>query len=221
MNPDLLQSLAVTASLAAITTACLMLLTPPLAWWLARTRHPVRPLVEALVALPLVLPPTVLGFYLLLFMSRDGILGGLWHTATGESLAFTFSALVIGSVVYSLPFVAQPIAASFRTTEPGLLDAASVLGFSPRQRFLRIVLPVHRRALLAGAVLGFAHTIGEFGIVLMIGGNIPGETRVLSILLFDQVEALNYASAHLTAGILLLISLITLTFTYAYLRRES
>ena len=131
------------------------------------------------------------------------------------------TALVIGSVIYSLPFVTQPVAASFRNTESGLLDAASVLGFSPTQRFLRIVLPVHRRALLAGAVLGFAHTVGEFGIVLMIGGNIPGETRVLSILLFDQVETLDYAGAHLTAAVLLLISLITLTLTYGYLRRDS
>ena len=190
MNADLLQSLGVTLLLAAATTLILLLIAPPLAWWLARTRHRSRPFLEALVALPLVLPPTVLGFYLLLAMAGDGLLGQLWTTLTGDPLAFTFAGLVIGSVIYSLPFVSQPLTTSFRNTDAVLLDAATLLGSSPVERFFRLVLPLHRRALIAAAVLGFAHTLGEFGIVLMIGGNIPGETRVLSILLFDQVETL-------------------------------
>jgi molybdate transport system permease protein len=220
VSADLLQSLGVTLALAIATTALLMLLAPPLAWWLARTESAARPFVEALVAVPLVLPPTVLGFYLLLAFAGDGVLGSLWIRLTGESLAFTFTALVIGSVIYSLPFVSQPVAASFRTTDAGLMDAASLLGMSPFRRFVRIVLPLHARALTAGGVLGFAHTVGEFGIVLMIGGNIPGETRVLSILLFDQVETLDYEAAHITAALLLAFALVTLTATYTLMRRE-
>lgn len=211
---DTLLAAAVSLSLATVTTVLLMLLSPPLAWWLARTRSRARSLVEALVALPLVLPPTVIGFYLLLGMAPDGFLGASWHAATGRALAFSFSGLVIGSLVYSLPFVVQPLSASFRTVDPGLLEAAAALGASPRRRFLTLILPMHRRALLAAAVLGFAHTVGEFGIVLMIGGNIPGETRVLSIALFDQVEALRYADAHATAGLLVTFAVATLILVY-------
>jgi molybdate transport system permease protein len=217
---DLLQSLGVSLALALITTVILLLLTPPLAWWLARSSNRLRAPVEALVALPMVLPPTVLGFYLLLAMAGDGFLGRLWHGATAAPLAFTFSGLVIGSVIYSLPFACQPLTASFRTTSDTLLEAAALLGDSPARRFLRLVLPLHRRALVAAGVLGFAHTLGEFGIVLMIGGNIPGETRVLSILLFDQVESLNYAAAHITALLLLGFSLLALTLTYSTLSRR-
>ncbi len=220
MIDDLASSLLLTLALASVTCMALLLLAPPLAWWLARSQRRWTPLVEALVALPLVLPPTVLGFYLLLAMAGDGWLGGLWMQITGQPLAFTFAGLVIASIIYSLPFVAQPLTASFRNTPAELLDAATLMGVSPRRRFLRFMLPMHKRALAASAVLGFAHTVGEFGIVLMIGGNIPGETRVLSILLFDQVESLNYADAHLTAGILLLISLILLSLTYAALHRR-
>jgi molybdate transport system permease protein len=205
---------AVSLSLATITTVLLLLVSPPLAWWLARTRSRARSLVEALVALPLVLPPTVIGFYLLLAMAPDGFLGAGWHAATGQALAFSFSGLVIGSLLYSLPFVVQPLSASFRTVDPGLLEAAAALGADPRRRFLTLVLPMHRRALLAAAVLGFAHTVGEFGIVLMIGGNIPGETRVLSIALFDQVEAMRYADAHVTAGLLVAFAIATLVLVY-------
>ena len=218
VTEDLLSSLAVTGALAAIVTLVLLVIALPLSWWLARTRHRAAALVEALVALPLVLPPTVLGFYLLLAMADQAWLGVAWRGLTGQPLAFTFAGLVIASIVYSLPFVSQPLTSSFRNTPRELLDAASVMGISPTARFLRLMLPLHRRALVAAAVLGFAHTVGEFGIVLMIGGNIPGETRVLSILLFDQVESLNYASAHLTAGILLVSSLVALTFTYGSLR---
>ena len=220
MAEDVLASLTLTAALAATTTVALLILAPPLAWWLAHTRRRGASLVEALVALPLVLPPTVLGFYLLLAMAEDAWLGASWHSLTGQPLAFTFSGLVLASIIYSLPFAAQPLTASFRNTPTELLDAASVMGIAPATRFLRFMLPLHRRALVAAGVLGFAHTVGEFGIVLMIGGNIPGETRVLSILLFDQVESLDYASAHLTAAILLAASLTALTLTYGTLRRR-
>ena len=220
MAEDVLASLTLTAALAATTTVALLILAPPLAWWLAHTRRRGASLVEALVALPLVLPPTVLGFYLLLAMAEDAWLGASWHSLTRQPLAFTFSGLVLASIIYSLPFVAQPLTASFRNTPTELLDAASVMGIAPATRFLRFMLPLHRRALVAAGVLGFAHTVGEFGIVLMIGGNIPGETRVLSILLFDQVESLDYASAHLTAAILLAASLTALTLTYGTLRRR-
>ncbi len=211
---DTLIAAAVSLGLASVTTLLLLLMSPPLAWWLAQTRARSRPLVEALVALPLVLPPTVIGFYLLIAMAPDGFLGAGWHAATGRTLAFSFSGLVIGSLVYSLPFVVQPLSASFRTVDPGLLEAAAALGADPRRRFLTLVLPMHRRALLAAGVLGFAHTVGEFGIVLMIGGNIPGETRVLSIALFDQVEALRYADAHVTAGLLVTFAIATLVLVY-------
>ena len=213
-------SLVLTAALAAAATAALLILAPPLAWWLAHTKRRGASFVEALVALPLVLPPTVLGFYLLLAMAEDAWLGASWRSLTGQPLAFTFSGLVLASIVYSLPFVAQPLTASFRNTPAELLDAASVMGIAPASRFLRFMLPLHWRTLVAAGVLGFAHTVGEFGIVLMIGGNIPGETRVLSILLFDQVESLDYASAHLTAAILLAASLTALTLTYGTLRRR-
>lgn len=217
MTAELVQAGLLTFSLAAVTTVALMVLTPPLAWWLARTNNRLRPFIEALVALPLVLPPTVLGFYLLLAFA--GPAGDIWKWLTGAPLAFTFAGLVVGSIIYSLPFVSQPLTAAFRTTDTSLLEAAANLGASPASRFWRLVLPMHKRALVAAAVLGFAHTVGEFGIVLMIGGNIPGETRVLSILLFDQVESLEYDAAHTTALFLLILSAAALTFTYRLLRR--
>ena len=220
MDEGVAAALTLTAALAAATTLALLLIAPPLAWWLARSRRPAASLVEALVALPLVLPPTVLGFYLLLAMAEDAWLGEAWRALAGQPLAFTFSGLVIASIIYSLPFVSQPLTASFRNTPPELLDAAAVMGIGPAARFLRLMLPLHWRALTAAGVLGFAHTVGEFGIVLMIGGSIPGETRVLSILLFDQVESLDYGSAHLTAGLLLAFSLAALTLTYGVLRRR-
>ena len=207
---DTLLATAVSLSLATITTVLLLLMSPPLAWWLARTRSRARSLVEALVALPLVLPPTVIGFYLLLAMAPDGFLGAGWHAATGQALAFSFSGLVIGSLLYSLPFVVQPLSASFRTVDPGLLEAAAALGADPRRRFLTLILPMHRRALLAAAVLGFAHTVGEFGIVLMIGGNIPGKTRVVSTQIYGHVEAMEYAQAHWLAGGMVLFSFVVL-----------
>jgi molybdate transport system permease protein len=214
VNTELASAAAVTLALAAITTLILMATAPWLAWWLARSRSFFRPFIEALVALPLVLPPTVIGFYLLLALAPNSLIGGVWHGLTGESLVFSFSGLVVGSLIYSLPFVVQPLVASFRAMDPGLLEAGTALGASPMERFLVLVLPINARAMIAAAVLGFAHTIGEFGIVLMIGGNIRGETRVLSIALFDQVEALRYADAHVTAVVLVLLSVAALTVVY-------
>ena len=218
MDADILQAAWVTAALALTATAILLLLTPPLAWWLARTASKWRPLVEALTALPLVLPPTVLGFYLLLAMAPSGPLGYLAQALFDAPLAFTFAGLVIGSLLYSLPFVTGPLASAFRTTDAALLEAAASLGAAPAARFVRLVLPLHKRALVAAGVLGFAHTVGEFGIVLMIGGNIPGATRVLSIALYDRVEALDYSGAHVIAAGLLAFSLAVLTATYRWLR---
>ena len=215
---DIALSAWVTALLATVTTAVLLVIGPPLAWWLARTASRWRALVEALVALPLVLPPTVLGFYLLLALAPDGPIGALSEALGGGPLAFTFTGLVIGSIVYSLPFVTGPLTSAFRTTDGQLLEAAASLGASPSARFLRLVLPMHRRAFVAAGVLGFAHTVGEFGIVLMIGGNIPGETRVLSIALFDRVEMLDYGGAHVIAALLLTFAVVVLTFTYRWLR---
>ena len=218
IGADIAQAAWVTGALALVTTIALLLLTPPLAWWIARSPSKWRPPVEALAALPLVLPPTVLGFYLLLAMAPSGPLGALAGGLFGAPLAFTFAGLVIGSMIYSLPFVVGPLASAFRTTDSGLLEAAASLGVAPLRRFLTLVLPLHKRALIAAGVLGFAHTVGEFGIVLMIGGNIPGETRVLSIVLFDRVEMLEYGAAHVIAGGLLAFSLVVLTATYRWLR---
>jgi molybdate transport system permease protein len=214
LNGELVTAAGVTLSLAAITTSILLLTTPPLAWWLARSQSAYRPFVEALVALPLVLPPTVIGFYLLITLSPASAIGGAWQSLTGHSLVFSFTGLVIGSLIYSLPFVVQPLTASFRAMDPGLLEAATVLGAGRVARFMSLVLPLNRRALLAAGVLGFAHTVGEFGIVLMIGGNLRGETRVLSIALFNQVESLRYEDAHVTAMVLVALSLTALTFVY-------
>ena len=215
---DILQAAWVTGALALVSTLILLVVAPPLAWWIARTRSRWRAPVEALAALPLVLPPTVLGFYLLIFMAKDGPLGALWMAIFGAPLAFTFSGLVVGSAIYSLPLVTGPLATAFRGTDAGVLEAAASLGAGPAARFLRLLLPMHRKALVAAGTLGFAHTVGEFGIVLMIGGNIPGATRVLSIALFDRVEMLDYGAAHFIAAGLLAFSLVVLTFTYRSLR---
>jgi molybdate transport system permease protein len=214
VTAELLSAAAVTVALATITTLLLMAFAPAIAWWLSRSHARARAIVEALVALPLVLPPTVIGFYLLIAMAPTGFLGSPWLALTGRPLAFSFAGLVVGSVIYSLPFAVQPLTAAFRGMDLGLLDAATVLGASPRTRFFRLVLPLNRRALIAAAALCFAHTIGEFGIVLMIGGNIPGQTRVLSIALFDQVESLHYGEAHITAALLLVAAMLLLTFIY-------
>jgi molybdate transport system permease protein len=209
-----LDAIRLTFSLAAVTTVILLLLGTPLAWWLSRRRGPGTAIIEAVVALPLILPPTVLGFYLLLMFAPDTALGRAWEALTGSRLAFSFSALVIGSVIYSLPFVVQPLQSAFQRIPRGLLEAAATLGSTPADQFRSVVLPLARRSFVAAASLGFAHTVGEFGVVLMIGGNIPGETQVLSIALYDQVESLQFAEAHRLAAGLVLFSLVLLFLVY-------
>ena len=216
-----LEAIRLTIALAAVTTLVLLVLGTPLAWWLARQRSNAAALVEALVAVPLILPPTVLGFYLLLMLAPDTPLGRAWQQLTGSQLAFSFSALVIGSVVYSLPFVVQPLQSAFRRIPPATLQAAATLGASPADQFRSVVLPLSRRSFIVAASLGFAHTVGEFGIVLMIGGNIPGETQVLSIALYDQVESLQFAEAHRLAAGLILFSLGLLFLLYRGDRGDS
>jgi len=214
-----LAALGITLKLALLATLILLLLGTPLAWWLARGRGRARVVVDALVALPLVLPPTVLGFYLLIALGPEGPIGQLMQALGGRPLAFTFSGLVVGSVVYSLPFVVQPLRNAFAALGERPLEAAATLGASPRDRFFSVVLPMTRGGFLTAAVLGFAHTLGEFGVVLMIGGNIPGETQVLSIAIYDHVEALEYGRAHWLSGGLLLGSFLLLLGVYGLNRR--
>lgn len=201
--------------LAACTTLILMVIGTPLAWWLARSRARLRPVVETITALPLVLPPTVLGFYLLLAFSPNATLGQAWFQITGDSLAFSFSGLVIASCVYSLPFAVQPLQAAFETVGDAPLEAASTLGASPLDRFVTVATPLALRGYLTAAVLSFAHTVGEFGVVLMVGGNLPGETRVISIALYERVELMDYASAHQLSLILLAFAFSVLFLVYA------
>jgi len=212
-HPDIL-ALITTLKMAGLTTIILMLIGTPLAWYLAKMHSRAKVFIEALVALPLVLPPTVLGFYLLLVFSPQYLPGQLWQQATGQQLAFSFSAIVIGSVLYSLPFVVQPLQKAFEQLGDDLLEAAAMLGASAFDRFFTIVLPITKASFITAASLGFAHTVGEFGVVLMIGGNIPGETRVLSIALFDHVEAFDYAQAHIISISLVISSLVLLSLIY-------
>jgi molybdate transport system permease protein len=215
MSDPIWSAVWVTVKLASYSTLILLLIGSPLAWWLSRTRTRLKPLIEAAIALPLVLPPTVIGFYLLLTFAPHAPIGQFWLHLTGSQLAFSFAALVVGSVIYSLPFVVQPLQATFSAIPDSLLEAAGTLGANRRDRLLTIILPLSRQGLLAAASLGFAHTVGEFGIVLMIGGNIPGETQVLSIALYDQVEMLNYPTAQRIALTLVAASLVLLVIIYA------
>lgn len=212
-SPDLL-ALTVTLKMAALTTVILLLIGTPLAWFLAKMTSRFKVIIEAVVALPLVLPPTVLGFYLLISFSPQYLPGQMWQQVTGQQLAFSFSSIVIGSVLYSLPFVVQPLQKAFEQLGDPLLEAATMLGAGPIDRFFTIVLPLTKASFITAASLGFAHTVGEFGVILMIGGNIPGETRVLSIALFDHVEAFDYAKAHVLAISLLIGSMILLASVY-------
>jgi len=214
-----LAPLWLTLKLAGLSTVLLLLIGTPLAWWLARSRSRVRTVVEALIALPLVLPSTVLGFYLLLLLSPQGAVGGLWQTLGGQNLAFSFSGLLIGSVIYSLPFVVQPLQNSFQAVGEELLEAAAVLRASAWDAFRTVAVPLSARGFLTATVLGFTHTIGEFGIVMMIGGNIPGRTQTLSIAIYDHVEALRYNEAHILAGGLVLFSFAGLLLIYLLNRR--
>ena len=209
MSPEL-SALVLTLKLSLVTTAILLLISLPFAWWLARARSRAKPFVEALIAMPLILPPTVLGFYLLLAMSADGPLGQMM----GGSLAFTFEGIVMGSLVYSLPFVVQPMQAAFSRVDRQSMEAASILGASPLDRFFTVAIPMALPGIVSAAVMGFAHTIGEFGVVLMIGGSIPDETRVLSIAIYESVELLDYRSAHLMSGGLVVCSFLLLLLVY-------
>jgi len=213
INPDLL-ALFTTLKLASLTTLILLLIGTPLAWFLANMQSRFKVIIEAIVALPLVLPPTVLGFYLLIAFSPQHLPGQLWQQATGQQLAFSFSAIVIGSVLYSMPFVVQPLQKAFEQLGKPLLEASAMLGASPMDRFFNIVFPITKASFITAASLGFAHTVGEFGVILMIGGNIPNETRVLSIAIFDHVEAFDYAKAHVLAISLLVASMILLSAIY-------
>lgn len=214
-----LAAFGITLQLAGVATLTLLILGTPLAWWLSRTRFRGKVVIEALVALPLVLPPTVLGFYLLLALGPRGPVGAAMEALGGQALAFTFTGLVIGSVIYSLPFVVQPLQDAFANIGRRPLEVAATLRASPLDRFLTVALPLARPGFITAAVLGFAHTVGEFGVVLMIGGSIPGRTRVLSIAIYENVETLEYGRAHVLAGALLLLSFAMLLAVYIINRR--
>ena len=209
-----LSAIWLTLRLAGVTTLLLLLLGTPIAWWLARTRSPWKGPVGAVVALPIVLPPTVIGFYLLLLMGPNGPVGQLTQWAGIGLLPFTFWGLVVASVFYSLPFVVQPIQNAFEALGKRPLEVAATLRASPLDAFLTVAVPLARPGFLTAAILGFAHTVGEFGVVLMIGGNIPGETRVVSVLIYDHVEAMEYAQAHWLAGIMVAFSFLVLLALY-------
>jgi molybdate transport system permease protein len=211
-----LQALWLTLQLAGSTTAILLVVALPLAWWIASGHGVARALVQSVVALPLVLPPTVLGFYLLVAMGPLTAPGRLLTRVFGHPLAFSFAGLLVGSVIYSLPFAVQPLVAGFGTVERGYIEAAGGLGASPWRTFVSVVLPLARGGLLTSAVLTFTHTVGEFGVVLMLGGNIPGATRTLSISLYDQVQDFNYAGANRTAVVLLVFATVALLGIYLW-----
>jgi molybdate transport system permease protein len=213
------QAFLLTVKLAVLVTLILLVLGLPVAYWLTYSRRRWKFLVEAVVGMPLVLPPTVLGFYILLALGSKSPIGRWWESLTGHTLAFTFEALVIGSVVYSLPFTVQPLAAAFSTVDRKFVAASATLGASRLRTFFRIILPLSVSGLLTAIALTFAHTMGEFGVVLMVGGNIPGVTRTVSIDIYDQVQATNYASANQTALVLLAISFVALSLVYALNRR--
>jgi molybdate transport system permease protein len=209
------QALALTLRLAVVTTVLLLLIAVPLAYWIAFTRSRLRPLVEAVSTLPLLLPPTVLGFYLLVLFGPRTALGRAWIALTGHPLAFSFSGLVIGSVIYSLPFAVQPIVVGFSGVDTALLEQARLLGASQLRTLREVLLPLSARSVLTAAVLCFTHTVGEFGVVLMIGGDIPGVTRTLSISIYDQVQDFAYAQANRTALVLIAISVAALVLLYS------
>lgn len=213
MLPEL-SPLILTVKLAALTTLILLVIGTPVAWWLANTKIKAKPVIEAFVALPIVLPPTVLGFYMLVVLGPQGWLGSWWLELTGQTLTFNFSGLVIASVIYSLPFVVQPIQNAFESIGHDMMETAYTLGAKPLDAFFTVAVPLAKRGFLTGGVLGFAHTLGEFGVVLMVGGNIPGETRVVSIAIYDHVETLEYGQAHTLSAILLSVAFITMLLMY-------
>lgn len=208
-----------TVRLAALTTGILLVIGTPIAWWLANTQSRAKAVVEAVTALPLVLPPTVLGFYLLVLLSPNSALGGAWLSVTGSTLTFSFLGLVIASSLYSVPFMVQPLQAAFEGVGRGPMEAAASLRATPLDAFFSVATPLALRGYLTAIVLTFAHTIGEFGVVLMVGGNIPGQTKVVSIQIYEQVETINYAAAHTLAAILLVFSFSVLLAVYTFNRR--
>ena len=212
-------AIALSLRLAAVVSLVLLVIGVPIAYWLTFSRRRWKFLVESVVALPLVLPPTVLGFYVLVALGSRSPVGRLWTAWTGHGLAFTFEALVVASILYSLPFGVQPIAASFAHIDRTLLEASAMLGAGRFRTFGRIVLPLSLPGVIAGAVLTFAHTLGEFGVVLMVGGNLPGVTRTVSIAIYDDVQSVNFGSAHQTALALLVFSFVSLSAVYALLRK--
>jgi molybdate transport system permease protein len=213
------QAFWLTIRLAVLVAAVLVVLGLPVAYWIAYSRRRWRFLVEAVVALPIVLPPTVLGFYVLVALGSNSPLGRWWQAITGHTLAFTFEGLVIGSIIYSLPFAVQPFAASFILVDPRLIAASATLGASRLRTFFRVILPLSFPGLVTGVALSFAHTMGEFGVVLMVGGNIPGVTKTVSIDIYDKVQALDYAGANQTALVLLVISFAVLSLVYGVNRK--
>lgn len=219
MTASDLGALVLTIELGLATVAVLLLVGTPVAWWLANTGSRLKVAVEAVVALPLVLPPTVLGFYLLILMAPGGAIGATWVSMTGETLTFSFTGLVLASVLYSLPFVVQPLQGAFEAIGRRPVEAAATLGAGPLDAFFTVASPMAARGYLTAIVLGFAHTLGEFGVVLMVGGNIPGETRVVSIAVFERVETLEYAAAHALSATLLVFSFSVLVLVYAINRR--
>ena len=215
-----LGAITLTLKLAGLTTLILLLLGTPLAWWLARTRSKFKPAVSALVALPIVLPPTVIGFYLLISLGPNGPLGQFTQSLGLGTLPFTFAGLVVGSVFYSLPFVVQPIQNAFEAVGERPLEVAATLRASKLDTFFNVVLPLAKPGYLTATVMGFAHTVGEFGVVLMMGGNIPGKTRVVSVQIYDHVEALEYTQAHWLSGGMLVFSFLVLLALYAFNARS-
>ncbi|HLU15643.1 MAG TPA: molybdate ABC transporter permease subunit [Burkholderiaceae bacterium] len=220
MTTDLWEPIALTLKLAGITTVLLLIIGTPIAWWLARSRSRLKEVVATLVALPLVLPPTVLGFYLLIVLGPNG-LGGIFGELAGvRTFAFTFEGLVFGSILYSMPFVVQPIRNAFEAMGQRPMEVAATLRASPWDRFLTVALPLARPGFLTAAVLGFAHTVGEFGVILMIGGNIPGETKVLSVAIYDFVETLRWKEAHILSAGMLAFSFIVILAMSLLARRS-
>ena len=203
-----------TLQLALITTVILFVISIPLAYWMANTKSRIKPIIEAIVSLPLVLPPTVLGFYLLIAFSPESAIGSFLNDVFGLKLAFSFTGLVIGSIIYSLPFMVQPLQAGFASLPSSFSEASFVLGKSKYQTITKVLIPNIKKSILTGIVLTFAHTVGEFGVVLMIGGNIPNQTKVVSIAIYDEVESLNYSSAHLYSGVLLTVTFAILILVY-------